>query len=583
MTATTTKPLPRQQAARRPQPPDGPDPVRTGPLDQATAEEIVAAISRLPMMAEASEPQDKYRRTQRLRAVEAVLAWLQEQPGDGWQQRWLAAGADQGTRWLDQIASRDQQWTRAKRGYLTYAVSLLMVARVVLPDYGYFSRLHSTVLFTLVRRQHQPEVFARLEQAAAELGMQPQTSREALNAITRVVLHTGRGPDQVTAKDINEQREWFYRKRMYMRAGVSGASELLAHTGIIPDQPIPHGGRDRLGQIPVEAMVDRWQIQSQPVRDALVRYLRERAPSLDHGSLRTLASVLAGLFWADIEQHHAGLDTVRLPPQAAEEWKQRLRSYTAPDGSVRPRKQYLSILGQVRAFYLDIQEWALEDPWWAVHAAPSPVRRSELGGMAKVRKKTVAEMHQRVRERLPHLQRLADSAADHCAAQARLFAAATPVPVGREFAHEGVTYRRVLRKTYVRQPSLSTDRVLIENTATGEVTDVTRTGDDAFWAWAVIETLLRHTGIRVEELLEITQLAIVSYRLPATGETVPLLQIVPSKSNEERLLLVSPELASVLAAVVKEIYELVCRAATYCAPKCLLIQDPSLPHAVPIS
>jgi hypothetical protein len=54
-------------------------------------------------------------------------------------------------------------------------------------------------------------------------------------------------------------------------------------------------------------------------------------------------------------------------------------------------------------------------------------------------------------------------------------------------------------------------------------------------------TTLRHTGARVEELLEITQLAIVSYRLPATGETVPLLQIVPSKSNEERLLLVSPD------------------------------------------
>ena len=31
---------------------------------------------------------------------------------------------------------------------------------------------------------------------------------------------------------------------------------------------------------------------------------------------------------------------------------------------------------------------------------------------------------------------------------------------------------------------------------------------------------------------------------------MPLLQIVPSKSNEERLLLVSPELASVLATVI---------------------------------
>lgn len=44
-------------------------------------------------------------------------------------------------------------------------------------------------------------------------------------------------------------------------------------------------------------------------------------------------------------------------------------------------------------------------------------------------------------------------------------------------------------------------------------------------------------------------LALVSCRLPGSGEVVPLLQIVPSKSNEERLL-VDPEPASVLATVI---------------------------------
>ncbi|MGH3621923.1 MAG: hypothetical protein ACRDQ5_09045 [Sciscionella sp.] len=45
----------------------------------------------------------------------------------------------------------------------------------------------------------------------------------------------------------------------------------------------------------------------------------------------------------------------------------------------------------------------------------------------------------------------------------------------------------------------------------------------------------------------------MSYQLSDTGEIVPLLQIVPSKTNEERLLLISPELASVLAAIVKRL------------------------------
>lgn len=53
--------------------------------------------------------------------------------------------------------------------------------------------------------------------------------------------------------------------------------------------------------------------------------------------------------------------------------------------------------------------------------------------------------------------------------------------------------------------------------------------------------------------LEITQLALVSYRLADTGEVVPLLQIVPSKSDEERLLLVSPELAHVFATIISRL------------------------------
>jgi hypothetical protein len=42
----------------------------------------------------------------------------------------------------------------------------------------------------------------------------------------------------------------------------------------------------------------------------------------------------------------------------------------------------------------------------------------------------------------------------------------------------------------------------------------------------------------------------VQYRLPSTGELVPLLQIAPSKTATERLLVVSPDLADVLSAVI---------------------------------
>ena len=83
----------------------------------------------------------------------------------------------------------------------------------------------------------------------------------------------------------------------------------------------------------------------------------------------------------------------------------------------------------------------------------------------------------------------------------------------------------------------------------GPRADLTRQESEAFWAWAFVE-VLRHTGIRFEELRELSHHSITQYRLPSTGELVPLLQIAPSKAGSERLLLVSPELADVLSAIV---------------------------------
>jgi len=45
----------------------------------------------------------------------------------------------------------------------------------------------------------------------------------------------------------------------------------------------------------------------------------------------------------------------------------------------------------------------------------------------------------------------------------------------------------------------------------------------------------------------------VQYRVPDTGELVPLLQIIPSKTDAERLLVVSPELAEVLSTIISRI------------------------------
>lgn len=92
-------------------------------------------------------------------------------------------------------------------------------------------------------------------------------------------------------------------------------------------------------------------------------------------------------------------------------------------------------------------------------------------------------------------------------------------------------------------------KVWAHDPVTGGRRELVREEDHAFWAWAVVE-VLRATGVRVEELLELSHHSFVQYRLPSTGEVVPLLQVAPSKTDAERLLVVSPELADVLGAII---------------------------------
>jgi hypothetical protein len=100
-------------------------------------------------------------------------------------------------------------------------------------------------------------------------------------------------------------------------------------------------------------------------------------------------------------------------------------------------------------------------------------------------------------------------------------------------------------------PPRSNQRIWAQD-ANGIRRDLIQEEENAFWAWAAVE-VLRHTGIRVEELPELFQHSLVQYRLPDSGELIPLLHIAPSKTDEERLLVISPELADVLAAILQRI------------------------------
>jgi hypothetical protein len=155
-------------------------------------------------------------------------------------------------------------------------------------------------------------------------------------------------------------------------------------------------------------------------------------------------------------------------------------------------------------------------------------------------------MDQRTRERLPVLPALVSWVAAERVRAAELLAAAEHARPGQLFTAAAVTLRRSVLKTE------TTGRIWAEDPDSGRRRDLGFEEHRGFWTWAVVE-VMRHTGIRIEELTELSHHSLIQYRLPGTGELIPLLQITPSKTDTERLLVIAPDLADVLSTIVSRI------------------------------
>ena len=499
--------------------------------------------------------------TQRWRFRGAALAvtWLADQPGGTWQQRWLASGAESAgrdwkrdcARWLD-----DHEVHVLKRlDQLSVGLALVASADIIRPSLSWLTASGTSpwALARTLEGSRDPAGFARLRAAAAEAGQITAPAREAAIGRAAVIVAAKGGTlADVTVGDFLElldaEQQGHGRRRDYSAV----TWRLLRQAGAFgPHAPASLAQLLTIGQRSPAELIDRYQLSCRPVRDLLVDYLQERQPVLDHRTLDTLAQQLGRNFWAELEHHHPGISSLNLPPGVAAAWKQRLRNKNAASrrGGTAPQALRLTCrhtLLAVRALYLDLACWATEDPArWGPWAAPSPVSKADVNTRKEDRRRK-SRMDARTRERLPVLPALVRSAASHHARTTEALAAAARTPPGGTFTAGGET----LTRPAARKPGI---RIRAEDPR-GRRHDLTREEDHAFWTWAIIE-VLRATGVRVEELLEFTHHSLVQYRLPSTGELVPLLQIAPSKTDAERLLVVSPELADVLSAIITRLQQ----------------------------
>jgi integrase len=464
-----------------------------------------------------------------------LLDWLDDHPGESYQDRWIASDADnRPNAWCPALSTGSHTRLGAR-----LSINALILLGVIRPGYDWLIENKQARFYRDWTTTHEPEAWDQYF-AAAEREHAPDAKKwVTATHLVRISIVNGLPVTELRSQHVMAYREflvstgrapwnlmlmWHYARRAGLFAG---EADDLRH----------FVNAKRL--TPTE-LVDRFDVRAHNVRRVLIAYLSEIAATQDYGSLDGTSRNLVKLFWKPIEAANPGIDTISLTKAQASAWKEWLR--TKPDGTERRHTE--SILGAVRSFYLDIAAWAHEDPAaWALWAVSCPVSIRDVQGQQKRRTQRAHRMQARTRTLAPHMDTLV-AAAERAHTQALdLQAAAKAVPFETPFTVNGATYTK-------RRPSKQADqsRIYLLREGSDKRLDTQYAVTRAFMTWSIIE-LLRHTGIRIEEMLELTHLSVKQYRKP-DGSMVPLLQIAPSKTDQERVFPCSPELTAALARLV---------------------------------
>jgi hypothetical protein len=182
--------------------------------------------------------------------------------------------------------------------------------------------------------------------------------------------------------------------------------------------------------------------------------------------------------------------------------------------------------------------------------APCPVSDADIRGCGNRKRRVKERMDDRTRQRQPVLSTLVEHMENRHGHIRELLAQVAGAASGDTVTVGGRTYRPRRSRVDERRVRLGGPaNVRALDLEIGKYINVTHAEDAAFWEWAIVE-VLRHSGARIEEALELTHLSTRQYQRP-NGEVIALLVVAPSKSDRERVIPMSAELSAVVAAIIR--------------------------------
>lgn len=515
-----------------------------GDLTRASVEDVAAAIR-------ATWPTNSAdNRWRRSRGARDLLRHLEGFPGETWQQRWEVSGLNAPGRPVAVL-----QATRRGKSQLGVGAACLFCLRIIQSSLEAFRS--NTFLYygqRFLSAQNDP-LLDKFWAEVQDMPVHPVHHQTALFDVAVALTTQG-----IALADLTPAAFLHYAwacRRQGLVLGQRGAGSRfpghLAWQVLHAMGHFPSGGPATLkaalltGRLTVQELVDRHKLRHAGVRQLLIAYLQRRKPELDYSTLDNLARHLASHFWATIEQLAPDQPDLRIDAELYRRW----RDQVAIRADGKGRRDVEPVLRAIRAFYADLQAWAAAEPeQWAVWVAACPVTDADVRGYGVRRRRVKERMDDRTRQRQPLLRILVEHMENRYGHLRELLGQATGAAGGETVTIDGHAYQRLWSRADQRRGRhAATANVRVLDQHSGNHLNVTRAEGAAFWEWAIVE-VLRHSGVRIEEALEFTQLSIRQYQRPG-GEVIALLVVAPSKSDRERVIPMSAELFAVIAAIIR--------------------------------
>lgn len=477
--------------------------------------------------------------------IAKILDWLTRQPGETWQERWLAGEPHV-------IAKEDIMGRSIRKTDIRMGLNILLGLEFIRPTYDFllFKRRTGATIFTEEGEIHPDH--ALILEIAKKLKYSGGLSSSCQQTYFIIALHTGKKLNQFNIEDL-ELYVSAWKKHRKDHCPFKALYNIMLELGIISDEAIEKNRRLKRFAITPEELVQKHGMADTPWQLPFQVYFQERSATCNLVTLMASARNIMTVYWKEILAIDPDIKSFDVKYATIMDWKAKVKLFDAEQERLALGHIYID----VKSFYDFLTMMAREEPEvWAVYEPKSPITTHEINAVMKETNRRRADVRDETALVLPYLKTIRYELMRNFIVKRSILIWSQHATLMDEAEFDGVTYvkREFAHATQAMKNRFNTYLVSVHiKDHPSKIVNPGHGEDTAFLLWVIFEFLYL-TGLRVGELMNLL-VSDISVGIDEQGNTVPVLSVKASKTDSPRISSIPPrvsELIDIIKTRVKD-------------------------------